>query len=746
MLNPNFIHSKIGKVVPFRSPFAFAARRDMEVQYTVQVNFHGAPCIVVDGEEVELLTDYTDHASKKEQSRALAAVFGRLEQNALAVGDSEAAEKWRKRAFAVGKCGDFLLFAEGMSTHRKTLVGAHFCGHRLCPECAKRRSLRDTAILTEAMERLLKDHPELRLIHIGLTVPNCCLDDIRATFDAMQAAFASMMAQPFFAQIFKYGYYLKKELTLSSDPEMVEAGTIAHPHFHVLALVDEAYFADSPLACKHTGRQWVSHLTTIFRRLQFDPRGVAAECKTYQEYVCCVRAVVAEALMRYAQSEGWSADDEPMWRTKYRKTFQRLLQHLDDKVHECDPVAREQEAAAQLVLMDASMRGVQLAARRVDKRWAKMEAQKTVKFPDDVDSEEQLLEVAQQKARLCAMEKYKSGGYSDTAMQRVQASAKRALAEWLHDVTNLQYIDEKKQKLLLNSWRAAMGDDVGVIKNVDIRLVRSKADMKARAEGLALSDMDDMDVEAMKDAVKEMVKYIAKDAEYIIVNDPKESERRVEALDRELYQLKMHTEAGLIREYMKKVQAEWKLSDSEEEGLNRTSGKSGMLVGEEIELLLSDWTPKLHAYRVTREPCTADILLRIERERGVFAPKWLREYAGLDGDDVAEFPNDVPKSQSGSVPDFDSLLPDQQAALIWHTALMECQAARADGWSVDALQWGCDHDGYPFIIRGEDEVYTEPRKWLEQMWLADVKPHLAESLSDATRDRYAEIVRGLGVA
>jgi hypothetical protein len=85
----------------------------------------------------------------------------------------------------------------------------------------------------KALPQIQADYPTARWIFITLTVRNCDLVELRSTIQSMNAAWKRLSLRKQFPLI---GFARALEVTKSKD------GT-AHPHFHVLGMVQSGYFS-----------------------------------------------------------------------------------------------------------------------------------------------------------------------------------------------------------------------------------------------------------------------------------------------------------------------------------------------------------------------------------------------------------------------------------------------------------------------------------------------------------------------
>ncbi len=136
----------------------------------------------------------------------------------------------------ITQCSGLLSFCR--TEHRDTgerrikLKACRFCRARHCPICQWRRALMWIARFLKALPRIEADYPTVRWIFITLTVKNCGLTELRETIGAMNAAWKRLSVRKQFPLI---GFARALEVTKGKDGS-------AHPHFHVLGMVQSGYF------------------------------------------------------------------------------------------------------------------------------------------------------------------------------------------------------------------------------------------------------------------------------------------------------------------------------------------------------------------------------------------------------------------------------------------------------------------------------------------------------------------------
>lgn len=137
------------------------------------------------------------------------------------------------------KCSTLLGFKgatdEETGETRLKLETAWFCRVRLCPVCQWRKSLAWSGEMFKALPSILKDYPTARFIFVTLTVENVPVEELRVTIDDMNTGWRRLIKRKRFPAI---GFFKSVEVTRAKDGK-------AHPHFHVLMMVNSRYFKSS---------------------------------------------------------------------------------------------------------------------------------------------------------------------------------------------------------------------------------------------------------------------------------------------------------------------------------------------------------------------------------------------------------------------------------------------------------------------------------------------------------------------
>lgn len=273
-----------------------------------------------------------------------------------------AAVEFERYAARMADCGGVLRF--GWATTPETgetslqLREAHFCRVRHCPVCQWRRSLMWQARFYQSLPKLVQEHPKARWLFLTLTVRNCPIGELRATLNAMNAAWQRLKDRKEFRPVL--GWVRTTEVTRSQDGS-------AHPHFHALLMVPPSWF---------TGRQYVKQARWVelwadCMRLDYTPvvdvRTVKARTPEAPAPTCSSPASggggdIAQALQR-AVSETLKYSVKPSDMTDDPEWFLELTR----QTHKCRFVASggvlkdvlkvDQESEEDLLLQDGSTEG-----------------------------------------------------------------------------------------------------------------------------------------------------------------------------------------------------------------------------------------------------------------------------------------------------------------------------------------------------------------------------------------------------
>lgn len=192
---------------------------------------------------------------------------------------------FNKYAWRVRTCSEWLEFRlvqeEAQDISNLKLSDARFCRVRHCPVCQWRRSLMWKAKAYKILPQVVTDYPKHRWLFVTLTVRNCKIEELRVTLDEINKAFkrlTELKAWP------AKGWIKSIEVTKGRD------GVSAHPHLHILAMVQPSYFSHGYLSqakwvalwqqCLRIDYQPVIHISAIAKH--HDPKLIIPEILKYQ--------------------------------------------------------------------------------------------------------------------------------------------------------------------------------------------------------------------------------------------------------------------------------------------------------------------------------------------------------------------------------------------------------------------------------------------------------------------------------
>lgn len=139
-------------------------------------------------------------------------------------------------------CGNYLEFLTNESFDKHKLKRGSFCRTRLCPTCAKRKSLRWIFALSLMIEYVNSMY-DYEYLLLTLTAPNVKGDDLHDELKKYSKAFDNMLKRKKYKAINK-GFIRKLEITYNKKTDTY------HPHYHVIIAVDKWYFKDKDLYIK----------------------------------------------------------------------------------------------------------------------------------------------------------------------------------------------------------------------------------------------------------------------------------------------------------------------------------------------------------------------------------------------------------------------------------------------------------------------------------------------------------------
>ena len=146
--------------------------------------------------------------------------------------------------------------------------------------CSWRRSLMYKARAYKALPKVIADYPAARYLFVTLTLKNCAVEDLKPSILHLNQSFSRMARLKYFPAI---GYLKTVEVTRGKRGD-------AHPHLHVLAMVDSTYFGRNYVSKKEWCAWWKRAAKVDYTpvidvkaiKAQHSPLGLLAEIVKYQ--------------------------------------------------------------------------------------------------------------------------------------------------------------------------------------------------------------------------------------------------------------------------------------------------------------------------------------------------------------------------------------------------------------------------------------------------------------------------------
>lgn len=204
---------------------------------------------------------YEKWDEKRERTQRIEEMFQGIIESPLfcSIGPAKK-KKLRSRYLRMCQCTVWLEFTVNQSNGKtyRSLSKTNFCRDRLCPVCQWRRSqnMRDRVwrVLTEFQMK----QKDLRYIFLTLTMRNCKVNELKSTISLMNKAFTKITKRKKFKDTIK-GHLKTVEITRNKK------NNTAHPHFHILLVVDENYFKKARRREDKSGYFTQAELTELWR-------------------------------------------------------------------------------------------------------------------------------------------------------------------------------------------------------------------------------------------------------------------------------------------------------------------------------------------------------------------------------------------------------------------------------------------------------------------------------------------------
>ena len=214
----------------------------------------------------------------------------------------------KKKFIRVKDCGTFLEFKK-YENGQVVLSGANFCKDRLCPQCAKRRSLKVFGQLSKVLNDLRQYN--YKYLFITLTLRNCRRCDLDDTLHNLSKGFSKFIKTKYFKSDIFLGAFRSTEITRNREQDTF------HPHLHLLVAVKDSYF-------KKSNKNYVKKedLIKVWRRslnIDYDP-------------ICDIRAVKNEEKVSFELSKYVTKGSDFLYKDDERTTDE-LVELLSVSLH-----------------------------------------------------------------------------------------------------------------------------------------------------------------------------------------------------------------------------------------------------------------------------------------------------------------------------------------------------------------------------------------------------------------------------
>ena len=192
--------------------------------------------------------------------------------------------EFQKYSERIDDCSQLLAFglvpnADG-GAYQLKLRTARFCRVRTCMVCAWRRSLMYKARAFKALPKVVEAYPTARYLFVTLTLKNCPVNELRESILHLNRSFSRLTKLRNFPPI---GFLKTVEVTRGKRGD-------AHPHLHILMMVQPSYFGVNYVSKKEWCAWWKRAAKVDYTpiidvkaiKAQKSPLGLLAEIVKYQ--------------------------------------------------------------------------------------------------------------------------------------------------------------------------------------------------------------------------------------------------------------------------------------------------------------------------------------------------------------------------------------------------------------------------------------------------------------------------------
>ena len=158
--------------------------------------------------------------------------------------------EFQKYSERINDCSQLLAFGlvpnADKGSYQMKLRSSRFCRVRTCMVCSWRRSLMYKARAYKALPRVIEAHPTARYLFMTLTLKNCPIEELRGSILHLNRSFSRLTKLKHFPPI---GFLKTVEVTRGKRGD-------AHPHLHILMMVQPSYFGVNYVSKKEWCSWW----------------------------------------------------------------------------------------------------------------------------------------------------------------------------------------------------------------------------------------------------------------------------------------------------------------------------------------------------------------------------------------------------------------------------------------------------------------------------------------------------------
>ena len=192
--------------------------------------------------------------------------------------------EFQRYAERISDCSKLLVFGfvpnVDQGAYNLKLRTARFCRVRTCMVCSWRRSLMYKARAFKALPKVIENYQEARYLFMTLTLKNCPVYELRDSIIHLNQSFRRLVKRKYFPAI---GYLKTVEVTRGGCGD-------AHPHLHILLMVEKSYFGRNYINKKEWCAWWKRAAKVKYTpiidvkaiKAKDSPLGLLAEIVKYQ--------------------------------------------------------------------------------------------------------------------------------------------------------------------------------------------------------------------------------------------------------------------------------------------------------------------------------------------------------------------------------------------------------------------------------------------------------------------------------